>query len=474
MVRSHNTYDAIIIGAGISGLVCGCYLAKAGMKVLIVEQHDKPGGYFTSFKRKGFMFDAAAHSFGGYRENGQVRKILTEIGIDEIIKIVRFNPSDIIVAPDFKITFWNDIKDTKANLFNMFPEQKENINNFFDFLTSSNQTQFIKLRDKTFGSLLRSFFKDERLINSFSFPVFGNGGLPPSLMHAFSGSKIFSEFILDGGYYPEGGIQNLPNALDYIIRRNKGVILYKRLIKRILIKNNTVFGVKLDNNELLNSKYVISACDMTQTFKNLLGLKVTGNQIISNLRTMIPSISTFILYIGINKPFKGLPEPGTNHWFLPYYDLDDIYNQVLKCNFRKAEMFMLRVSPDERSILAFIGAPFKTKAFWKRNKKELSEEFLNRIEKYIPDIKKHIVYFDAATPHTLYRYTLNFKGAAFGWAKMPSQTFDPIFSKTTFINGLYLTGHWTSIAFGMPGTCYSGYDTAKRIMRKENISSISS
>ena len=31
-------YDAVIIGAGISGLVCGCYLAKAGMKVLIIEK----------------------------------------------------------------------------------------------------------------------------------------------------------------------------------------------------------------------------------------------------------------------------------------------------------------------------------------------------------------------------------------------------------------------------------------------------
>ena len=44
-------YDAIIIGAGIGGLVCGCYLAKAGMKVLIVERNDKVGGYLTSFSK---------------------------------------------------------------------------------------------------------------------------------------------------------------------------------------------------------------------------------------------------------------------------------------------------------------------------------------------------------------------------------------------------------------------------------------
>ncbi len=54
MIRADQaSYDAVIIGAGIGGLVCGCYLAKAGMKVLIAERHFKPGGYCTSFRRKG-------------------------------------------------------------------------------------------------------------------------------------------------------------------------------------------------------------------------------------------------------------------------------------------------------------------------------------------------------------------------------------------------------------------------------------
>jgi phytoene dehydrogenase-like protein len=85
-------YDAIIIGAGISGLVCGCYLAKAGMKVLVCEQHYKPGGYCTSFKKHGFTFDTAAHCFGGYRKGGMTRKIFEDLEIDKKIKIIRFNP----------------------------------------------------------------------------------------------------------------------------------------------------------------------------------------------------------------------------------------------------------------------------------------------------------------------------------------------------------------------------------------------
>lgn len=465
---NNDTYDAVIIGAGISGLVCGCYLAKAGMKVLICEQHNKPGGYFTSFKRKGFLFDAAAHSFGNYRVGGHVRKIFSEIGVDNIVNIKRFDPSDIVITPDFRMTFSNDIKATIANLATFFPEEKDNINNYFHFLTSSNQYDFMKLKGKTFSYLLHSFFKDERLINSLAFPVFGNGGLPPSLMHAFSGAKIFSEFIIDGGYYPEGGIQALPNALDDIIKQNNGKTLYGRLVNKILLKNNSVIGVRLDNKKTIFSKYVISACDMTQTFKTLLGQKLISKQITKTLKNFIPSLSTFIIYIGINKTFRDLPARGVNIWYLPHYDLDEIYNQILKCNFKKAG-FLLRVSPDLKTILAFVNAPFRTNLFWKNNKKKIAENFITRVENIIPNLRQHISYFDAATPSTLYRYTHNYRGAAFGWAKIPSQTFDPIFSRTTIINGLYLTGHWTSIAFGMPGTCYSGYDTAQRILRKEKL-----
>ena len=89
--HNENGYDVIIIGAGIGGLVCGCYLAKAGMKVLIAEQHYKPGGYCTSFKRKSFTFDAAAHSFGGYRYDGNMNEILRGLDLHKRITIKRYD-----------------------------------------------------------------------------------------------------------------------------------------------------------------------------------------------------------------------------------------------------------------------------------------------------------------------------------------------------------------------------------------------
>src|SRR4030042_4984628 len=84
-----DKYDVVIIGAGIAGLVCGCYLAKTGIKTLIVEKNAKPGGYCTSFTRAGFHFDACAHSLGSCREGGNIITMLKELEIDGKIKLKR-------------------------------------------------------------------------------------------------------------------------------------------------------------------------------------------------------------------------------------------------------------------------------------------------------------------------------------------------------------------------------------------------
>src|SRR6266508_4248411 len=208
-----DAYDVIIIGAGIGGLVCGCYLAKAGMKVLIAEQHLKPGGYCTSFKRKAFTFDAAAHSFGGYREGGIMNKVIKELNIDRQLNVTRYDPSDIIISPGYKISFWSDTNKTILELQKAFPLEANSLNIFFQFLINSTPFDLVTLRNKTFNELLNRYFRDVKLKSILSFPVLGNGGLPPSQISSFTAIKIYTEFLLDGGYYPQGSMQSLSDAL---------------------------------------------------------------------------------------------------------------------------------------------------------------------------------------------------------------------------------------------------------------------
>jgi phytoene dehydrogenase-like protein len=60
-----DTYDVIIIGSGMGGLSCGAWLANKGMKVLVVEQNVRPGGFCSSYKRDGFTFTPAASIMTG-------------------------------------------------------------------------------------------------------------------------------------------------------------------------------------------------------------------------------------------------------------------------------------------------------------------------------------------------------------------------------------------------------------------------
>lgn len=465
-----DKYDVVIIGAGIGGLVCGCYLAKAGMKVLIAEQHYKPGGYCTSFTRHGFTFDAAAHSFGSYRRDGNMNKVLRELDLDKRIKIKRYDPSDIIISPDYKITFWADIDKTIQGLQHAFLNEAKNISNFIQYLTTSKPIDFAALRRKTFKDLLDQYFNNDKLKAILSLPILGNGALPPSLISAFTGSKIFAEFILDGGYYPDGGMQTLPDVLAERFKELGGELKLSCFVKKIKVKDNRVIGVILKKADFIPSKYVVSNCDARQTFFKLLERKVVKEEVLNKIGSMTPSLSLFILYLGIDKPVRFLPKPGTNVWFLPHYNIEDMYLSAKDRKINNFDAHMVRLSPDKKTVLAFVNAPFKNKKFWNDNKYKFIDAFINRIEKYtIPGLSKHLVYKDAATPHTLYRYTLNYKGAAYGWASTPSQLFTPELRQTTQLKGLFLTGHWTTQTQGLPGVAYLGYDTAKSILKKERI-----
>ena len=57
-------YDAIVIGAGHNGLTCACYLAKAGLKVLVLEEYHTIGGMTITEEITLPGFKSDVHAFG--------------------------------------------------------------------------------------------------------------------------------------------------------------------------------------------------------------------------------------------------------------------------------------------------------------------------------------------------------------------------------------------------------------------------
>lgn len=465
--RNPQSYDAVIIGAGISGLVCACYLAKNGMRVLLTERHHKTGGYCTSFKRKGFVFDAAAHSFGSYREDGIMRKILRELDVEKNLHIRRYDPSDVILVPGYRFSFWADINKTMQELQEAFPQEKDGITNFFHFLTHSGPAQLATLRNKTFRDLINQYFKDNRLKTVLSFPILGNGGLPSSIISAFTATILYNEFYLDGGYYPDGGMQALPDALARRFIEFGGELRLSCAAKKIKMNYNTATGVIIGNDELISAKYVISCCDAFQTFLKLISAREANHALLKTIRKLQPSPSFFIAYLGTDGSSIPSLSPGMSIWVMPDYRIESLYGSYIRnSSVDSAAAFMLRVPPDNKSLQAFIIAPYRNSHYWHRNKEKILNSFVERIERIFPDLTQRIEYQEAATPHTLYRYTLNYKGAAYGWASTPSQLFSEGLMQATPFENLYLAGHWTTQTQGISGAAYVGNETAKLVLRK--------
>lgn len=76
-----NNYDVIVIGAGNGGLSAAATTARGGLKTLVLERHNLPGGSATSFVRGRFEFESALHELcdlGTETRPGSVRKLFDE------------------------------------------------------------------------------------------------------------------------------------------------------------------------------------------------------------------------------------------------------------------------------------------------------------------------------------------------------------------------------------------------------------
>ena len=469
-----DEYDVVIIGAGIGGLVCGCYLAKAGMKVLIVEKNDKPGGYCCSFERGGFRFDVGAHALGGMYEGGPLRKIIHELNLD--VEITRINPSDTIITPDYKIYIWNDLRRTIYNFQDSFPMEAKNLDSFFSFILNARITEMlINLREKTFSQFLDQYFKDKKLKTILSLPL-GNLGVSSKIASAIASVFLYRQFIFNGGYYPIGGMQSLPTALSNKFREFGGKILFSKLVERIAVSNSTAKGVFIEENGLINSNFVVSNCDIRQTFFKLIENKFLRNDFLDNIQSIVPSPSVFAVYIGLADNLNNCIVPeGCALWYTSVYDIDSSFLNSKDTNkidyLRKGFFCSLSyvnsgdTQYNKKNIHLLRIVPFKNKKFWEENKHMLAERLIGQLNDLIPNISKYVILKETATPYDFYRYTLNYKGSAYGCAIVLNE------KKLSYkipIKNLFITGHWFYNEFGTGGispVASVGYSTSQKILK---------
>ena len=108
--RPEPRWDAVVIGAGHNALVAATYLAKGGLRTLVLERRDRVGGAAdTTLLAKGIQVPTLAHTVGRLRASVQKDLALSSFGLSLVSPDVRvFAPS----ADGSAITLFGDAEKT--------------------------------------------------------------------------------------------------------------------------------------------------------------------------------------------------------------------------------------------------------------------------------------------------------------------------------------------------------------------------
>ena len=84
-----SEFDTIIIGSGAGGLSTALCLARAGQKVLVLEQHYVPGGWCHSFYLNGYRFSPGVHYIGMMEKGESTSNLYESLGIANDLVFLR-------------------------------------------------------------------------------------------------------------------------------------------------------------------------------------------------------------------------------------------------------------------------------------------------------------------------------------------------------------------------------------------------
>jgi prolycopene isomerase len=495
-----SDYDAIVIGAGNGGLTASASLAQKGLKVLLLERHNIPGGCATSFCRGRFEFEIALHQLSGLGtpdKPGPLRMSLDKLGVMGDLEFVEISDLYSVHMQDrFHVALKPDKDQIIAELKEKFPHEKEAIDAFFDLVyqyagdmigafifrdPEPSRQKYPKLYEFAFKdakSVLDDFFSDP-LLKCVISVFWGYLGISADQLAFAYLAMVLFQYIEFKPFHIKGGSQALSNAILNNFLSHGGTVKFNCGAKRILTHENQVTGVATDDGDTIHAGYVIANVSPITAYEQLIGMQSIPESTIAEMGSRRLSTSAFTLYIGFDCEPDALGIHESTNFLMATTDISIRNHDRMKRMDIGDELMVLScydISDPDFSPPGTCQANVVTLKYgdpWLRVpphqyldvKYRCAESMLKRIEEVFPDVRPHIEEIEAATPLTHMRYLGHPAGSIYGFEQ---HTKDSLFfqpGRYTPIQGLYFAGGWTGDC-GFEPTLNSGMAAARSIVKQ--------
>jgi len=505
MMGPKSRYPTVIIGTGLGGLCCGAYLARQGVPVTLIEQHDRPGGYATSFDRAGgkFTFEVSLH--GTSVNSNAAARILEDVGVLSRLQLIELPEVYRLKTPDMDISVPQ--KDPEAYirlLTKHFPDEKDGIRGFVqemiglaeevDRLHRKNGKFFMpvfpiqyrkmwNIRNKTLADLINGYVSDPKLKDTLA-ALWGYYGLPPSKLSGFYYANATGGYLKNGSYYIKERSQDLSYGLADVIEKAGGQIIYETAVEKILIKDGAVDGVFLSNETVLPAKAVVSNASAITTFTKLLPPGALPAEYLKRFENYRPSISNFIVWLGLNTELRGKIKGYSTH-VSSGHGAEADYQYCLKGDIEHGSFSVTLYdnafdgysNPGASTLMLLFLCGYEpwrkfehdyktgNKTAYYEEKNRWTDILIHRAEKMVvPGLSSLIEVKEAATPLTNWQYTGNTEGAIYGFEQSMENAFMARTNNETPVKGLYLASAWGNPGGGYEGVLRSGQLTFEKLM----------
>ena len=494
-----------VIGAGLGGLAAAATLAARGHRVILFERNEWLGGKAAGLSGSGFRFDMGPTIL---TLPSVLARIFAEAGrkLSDYLRLVPLDPQwrsffedgstlDLLADPEEMqavLSAYSPGTGAAAGYrsFLALAERQHSVSERYFFwrsvgsvrdtfdgsktLRASVLSDLLALRfGRTVSGSVRSHVKDPQVAQMLDHFTQYVGSAPDASPAVLCG--IAHMQTAEGIWYPEGGIQAVPDALARLIRELGVDVRTGTGIRQIVMEGGRAAGVVTAAGERVPLRAIVSNADSVRTHRELLEGEPKARAFARRRRE--PACSGVVLYLGLDRAYPQL----LHHNFVfsrdPEEEFEAIYREGVPapdptCYVCAPAATDPAVAPrGGEALYVLVHTPYLRPGHdWPRMLPLYRRTILDKLKRTagLQDLEERIVFESALTPQDIHdRYGV-LNGAIYGLASHGRLfgAFKPA-NRSRDVPGLYLAGGAAHPGPGMPMVLMSGWIAADCLAQSE-------